>query len=128
MKHYNFVQGLLIGVCLWGAVSVGLRYVHYQWEAPIPRIVMAPPYSQLAIKPMEKQRTYASAKPGVEQYVKDETQRIEKVAEKVGTRPWEAAKETASFLANIVTIVGPLLSGIMSILLWRKQRQLVVAK
>jgi hypothetical protein len=125
MKHYNFVQGLLIGVCLWGAISVGLRYLHYQWEAPIPRVIMVPPYSQLA-KPQVKARTYASSKLEIDQYVKSETQRLEKVTEKLGTRPWEAIKETASFLANIVTIVGPMFSGLMSLILWRRQRRLLM--
>ena len=114
MKHYNFIQGLLIGILAWGAVSIGLRYVHYQLEVPIPRVVLAP---GRVLAPI------ASAKPdaGLEQ--------LKYLAAKVDDSwcTWEKVQSGVGFCANIMTLIAPIISGIFSILLWRKQKKVLAS-
>lgn len=111
MKHYNFVQGFLIGVLVWGAVSVGLRYAHYQFEVPVPHVMLAP---GRVLAPI------ASAKPdaGMEQL-----KHVATLEESWWT--WENIQCGVGFCANMMTIIVPMISAFFSFLLWRKQKRLL---
>ncbi len=112
MRDYKFIQGILIGIMLWGAVSVGLRYIHTVWGEPIPHILLAPGRTM---------------KPFLQDYKKEGWIASDKAiaptpALTESLNNWEAIKELIGFLANIITIIVPIMSGIFSFALWRKER------
>ncbi len=104
MKRYYFIQGFLIGVLVWGVISVGLRYIHYQFKAPIPHVLLAP---GKVLKPIAKL---------------NKLEKVSEPKEDVSWCNWENVQTGVSFCANMVTIIIPLISGTFSFLLWRKQR------
>jgi hypothetical protein len=115
--RYVFIQGLLLGVLCWGALSVGLRSVHYAWEKPIPKVLLAPGRVMLPfLSPEDKQKWIASSKPTASTPVEQTPDGI-----------WEKVKEFVGFLANLITIVIPIFSGIFSFALWRKQSRMLNA-
>lgn len=109
MKHYNFIQGLLIGVCVWGAISVGLRYVHYCLEVPIPHVLLAPGKTLKPVFP-----NIASSK----------LEYVSKPKADDSWCTWEDFKEGVGICANVMTVVTPIMSGIFSFLIWLRQRKL----
>jgi hypothetical protein len=147
MKDYHFIQGLLIGVCLWGVCSAGLRYVHYAWETPIPKVLLAPgrilapikPPASVYSKPLEdfkvagppstikieeppKTRWYATQNFDLEKYLEGGKQKLQLTTEKVETSFWKTLQEFVAFVANVMTIFVPIFSGILSVVIWRRQK------
>ena len=115
--RYILIQGILIGVMIWGAVSVGLRYIHYAYEKPIPKVMMAPGKTMGPLLKEEDKERFALYK----QQLKTHPTALDK-AEKA---TWEAVKEFVGFLANLITIVMPIFSGLISFMLWRKQSRML---
>jgi hypothetical protein len=109
MKNYHFIQGFLIGVVVWGAISVGLRYVHYQCDIPVPRVVMAPGKTVYAFKDTGRE---------------SEFRQFTNVIETRGWS-WEAIKDLISVLANIATLITPIASLGASFVIWRKQKRMI---
>lgn len=113
--RYLFLQGLCLGILVWGAVSVGLRSIHYAWERPIPKVLLAPGRILAPLlKESDKQKWIASKKQTLPS--------IPVTQEESGA--WESIKESVGFMANLMTIIMPLMSGIFSFALWRRQSRL----
>jgi len=115
MQKYTFIQGLLLGICIWGAISIGLRYVHYAYNIRIPREMLAP--GKVLMPALTPQETELWKK-------QVEALKREKLL-KSDNPEWELVKEWIGTLANLVTIATPLASGALSIVIFRRQRALL---
>jgi hypothetical protein len=113
MDKYKFWVPFLLGITVWGAISVGLRYVHYAFQVDcIPKVVMAPG------------RTMKPIMPAGEKAVIEEQKKLQMVAaeKKAKETDWEKIKEWIGTIANIMTIIAPLTSGMLAVVIYRRQR------
>jgi hypothetical protein len=115
MKNYTFIQGVLLGICLWGAISVGLRYIHYAYNYRIPREIMAPGMVLAPALTPEERETWKKQIEALrkENLIKSDNPTVILIKEWIGT------------IANVVTIFTPLVSGVLSVVIYRKQQDVL---
>ena len=113
MDKYKFWQGLLLGICLWGAISIGLRFIHYEFNIAVPKYLMS---SGLVLKPILPDEKVAEYMHRLE---------VAKVLKDQQETTRDKAKEWIGIVANIMTVVAPICSGVMAIVIFRRQRMLL---